>query len=142
MNFVDLDDAIAAAAGKPVKEIFADDGEDTFRDCEARALSQALQADAPVLIATGGGIVLRPENRDILGTDATVVWLRASTDTLLPRVSRNSNRPLLAGADPGDKLRSMIAERYPLYESVSDQLLDVDDLTLQQVVTCVMELVR
>lgn len=142
MDFVDLDDAIAAAAGKPVTEIFADAGEEAFRDCEAKALADALAADDPVLIATGGGIVLRPENRDVLAVDATVIWLRASTETLVPRISRNDNRPLLAGVDPAEKLDTMVHDRYPLYESVSDQLLDVDDLSLQQAVTCVMELVR
>lgn len=142
VDFVDLDEVIANRAGKEVKEIFADDGETAFRDCEAAALASTLASTSSALIATGGGIILRPENREQLDSHARVLWLRASTEILLGRVTRNSNRPLLAGSDPTERLTKMVADRYPLYESVADEVLDVDDLTMQQVVMCVVELLR
>jgi len=142
VGFLDLDDAISQVAGMSPSEMFAEQGEEAFRDLEAEILAQALAQDAPALIATGGGVVLREANREALVDHARSLWLRASPETLLPRLARNTNRPLLAGDAPEVKLDAMIHDRYPLYEKVAVEVLDVDGLSFQQVVTCVVELLR
>lgn len=142
VSFVDLDDAITQAGGMTPSEMFAEHGEEAFRDLEAEVLARTLAAPDPVLIATGGGVVLREANREALVDQATSLWLRASLDTLVPRLARNTARPLLAGDELLTKLDAMIQHRYPLYEKAAVEVLDVDGLSFQQVVTCVVELLR
>jgi len=142
VGFVDLDDEITKTAGMPPAEMFTEHGEAAFRDLETQTLAHTLARPDAVLIATGGGVVLRDANREALIDQATSLWLRASVDTLLPRLARNYKRPLLAGDAPEVKLEAMIHDRYPLYEKVANEVLDVDGLSFQQVVTCVVELLR
>jgi len=136
LGSVDLDAAVAAAAGRSVAEIFAADGEPGFRSLESAALSEALSGPA-VVVATGGGGVLDPANRTLLAERATVVWLRAEPVTLVDRlVGSSEERPLLGGgADAAlDRLVQMASERGPLYEEVADVAVPVDGKTASEVV--------
>lgn len=139
---VDLDAAVAAAAGRTVAEIFAADGEPVFRSMESAALSEALSGPSSV-VATGGGVVLDPANRTLLAERATVVWLRADPVSLVDRlVASAEERPLLVGgADVAlDRLAQMASERGPLYEEVADLAVTVDGRTASEVVDALDEL--
>ena len=121
---VDVDRSVEQAAGTTVSAVFGELGEDAFRDLEARVLADALDG-APAVIATGGGAVVRPENRARLARQATTVWLRADLDVLVERLRRSrERRPLLAG-DAATALRRIAAEREPLYREVADLVIDV-----------------
>jgi shikimate kinase len=135
--FVDLDDAIVAAAGRPIPELFAAEGEAGFRDRETAALRAALAEPTPLVVATGGGVVLREENRALLGERAVVVWLDAEVDALAARVGDGTGRPLLADA-PAERLRSLATARRPLYEAVADLRVDTSGLGPDEVVTAVV----
>ena len=126
--FVDADEALEARAGRSIADIFEVDGEDTFRDLEADVLAWLLAAPQPGVIASGGGVVLRPENRDLLrGEDVTVVWLDAGPAFLASRVERKAHRPLLTGAvAPLEVLERLHAERAPLYAEVADHVVGVE----------------
>ena len=141
LEFVDLDQVIVDHAGCPIVDIFAEHGEAGFRDLEAQLLAASLD-NGPALIATGGGIVLRQENRDLMRDKLTVVWLRASIETLVPRLTRDSKRPLFAEKDPAATLAEMMKRRDPLYDEVADITIDIDDLDIHHVVICVAELAR
>lgn len=139
---VDLDAAVAAAAGRPVAEIFASDGEAVFRSMESVALSAALSGPSSV-VATGGGVVLDPANRTLLAERATVVWLRADPASLVDRLVLSSEeRPLLAGGTDValDRLVQMASERGPLYEEVADLAVPVDGRTAVEVAADLDEL--
>lgn len=141
LEVVDTDDAVAARAGRSVREIFVSDGEETFRDLEQGALVGALAA-GPCVIAAAGGVVLRPANREALHTAsrdgrAIVVWLRAGTETLVARTSRGGHRPLLDG-DPVGVLERLAAERADLYASVADVVVDTDGSHVAEVVEAVV----
>src|SRR5262249_55941383 len=124
LGFVDVDREVEASAGASAGEVFADRGEDAFRDLEAAALTDAGDA-GPSVIATGGGAVLRPANRALLGR-CRVVWLTAAPDVLVERLARSPQaRPLLAD-DPGSALRRLAGERDPLYREVADLVVDVE----------------
>jgi shikimate kinase len=127
--FVDADDALVAQVGRTIPEIFDAEGEAGFRDREAGFLLELLdRPDAPV-IATGGGVVLRPENRAALRDrdDATVVWLRGAPAFLASRAQRKPHRPLLAGdADPREVFDRLHAERAAFYEEVADVIVDIE----------------
>ncbi len=138
---VDSDAQIEARTGRTVREIWRTDGEATFRDLESAALAAALDDTEPCVVAAAGGVVLRPVNRDRLRRDdVEVVWLRADPATLLARIeaSGDTHRPLL-DEDPGGMLELMATDRTPLYESVADRIVDVDDRSPVEVAGAVLE---
>ncbi len=135
--FVDLDDAIVAVAGRPIPELFAAEGEAGFRDRETAALRSALAEPTPVVVATGGGVVLRDENRALLGERSVVVWLDAEVEALAARVGDGVGRPLLADA-PAERLRALDIARRPFYERVADLRIDTSGLGVDEVVAAVV----
>ncbi|MFT0545423.1 shikimate kinase [Allopusillimonas ginsengisoli] len=122
-QFVDLDHELEARCGVRVSLIFDIEGEDGFRKRETLLLDEISQQPG-IVLATGGGAVLAPENRRLLKERGTVVYLRASADELYRRVARDRNRPLLQTADPRARLHSLLQQREPLYESVATITVD------------------
>lgn len=114
LPFFDSDFEIEAAAGETIEEIFANRGERVFRDGERRVIARLLAQPVQVL-ATGGGAFMDPATRDVIARRAVSVWLRADLDTLVTRVSRRSNRPLLKAGEPRAILAKLIEQRYPVY---------------------------
>lgn len=142
-RFVDTDRQVEARTGRTVEEIWKSDGEPGFRQMEADALVAAMASTdaAPAVIAAGGGIVLDPRNRTLLQAHPPVVWLRATGATLAQRVGSGAGRPLLAD-DPSRALRRLSAERRALYEEVASTVIDVDQLSREEVVELVVEAAR
>ncbi len=125
LPWVDLDAVIETEQGMTAAELFAADGEASFRDLEAGLLARTLDGP-PCVVATGGGVVVRPANRVLLKERCRVVWLRADPDVLARRVGESDqDRPLLAG-DAATALRALGREREPLYRGVADLVVDVD----------------
>ena len=114
-EFVDTDQAVEAAAGKPVARIFAEDGEAVFRSLEREAIRQAVSCGGRV-IAAGGGATVDGRNRRLLLEQAYVVLLAAEPEAILERVRPLETRPMLAGwPDPLERIRSLLAERSGAY---------------------------
>lgn len=130
--FVDVDDRVVAHAGKPIRDIFAQDGEDAFRDAESRAL-ESLSHDAPSVVACGGGIVLRPENRSLLKELGDVVYLEVTAGEALARIGDLETRPLLAGGSGVIAATSLLSAREALYRSVADLTVDTVGRTPAQI---------
>jgi shikimate kinase len=136
--FHDTDDLVEQRAGRSVRELFREEGEDAFRRLETEVLVDALAAEEPAVVAAAGGVVLRPENRAALAAaDARVVWLCAEPETLLERVRNGMHRPLLDD-DPEGTLRRMHADREPLYREVADAIVSVDHRSIHEVVEAVL----
>jgi shikimate kinase len=124
--FADVDEQIELRAGRTVPAIFRDDGEEAFRRLEAKVAADLLARHHPLIVAAGGGVVTRPENRALLARHAFVVWLRASAEFLARRTDP-AHRPLLAGADDAAAaFELLVAERSPLYAAVADAVVDVE----------------
>src|SRR5262245_11797151 len=123
----DLDAYIEAAEGCSIAELFEREGEAYFRRREGEVLRQALDAGARV-IACGGGVVLDPAHRRLLGERCRVAWLEVSPVEALRRVGTTAGRPLLAAAEPGARLAALLAERTPLYAEVADDRIATDGL--------------
>lgn len=119
LPFVDADHEIEAAAGKSISDIFAEHGEGHFRDGEAKVIARLLQ-NGPVVLATGGGAVLREDTRARIRQQAISIWLKADAETILRRVRRRSNRPLLQTGDQAETVTRLIAEREPIYSQAAD----------------------
>ena len=114
LAFVDSDTVIEQRIGMPIREFFASRGEDAFRDVEQDVIDDVTARDG-ALVATGGGAVLRPSNRDALHSRCHVFYLRSTPEELHRRLRHDSQRPLLQTADPLQRLRELYRERDPLY---------------------------
>lgn len=126
---VDLDDVMEEKAGASIAEIFSRQGEDGFRDLEAKVL-----ADVPTtlraIIVTGGGLVQRPENQAKLRQLGTIVWLDADPEILFARATENRLRPLLASAEDAKKtFAELLLKRRPIYQQLADLRIDTSGLT-------------
>lgn len=130
-RFVDTDQLVAKRAGKTISKIFAEDGEDAFRKLETEVL-QDCAAGVDQVISTGGGIVTRPENFEILKKAGYVIWLKASPETIYERVQRNRKRPLLQTENPKETIRNLLEQRVSLYEKANDLSVATDGLTLDE----------
>lgn len=126
-----------AAAGEPIAVLFARRGEAAFRDLEAEALRSALADDAREgrVVACGGGILERAENRDRLRERCVVVWLRVSPATAAARLDRaaRSERPLLAGARAMERLEALLTARQAAYEAAADAIVETDGRSAEAV---------
>lgn len=114
LPFVDADDEIEKAAQMTIPEIFATYGEPYFRDGERRVIARLVEG-APRVIATGGGAFVNPETRALILDKAITVWLDSDVDTLLERVGRKDNRPLLQQGNPREILTRLRTERESAY---------------------------
>ena len=139
---VDLDDAIVAVAGRSLREIFEDSGERAFREFESAQLSMLADAE-PSVVACGGGIVVRDENRSALKHMGLVVYLKVSAGETLARVGADGTRPLLSG--PGGVIAAtrLLEARESLYAAVADVAIDTvgrdADAVARDVVAAVKE---
>lgn len=122
-EFVDSDQEIEQRTGAKISWIFDMEGEQGFRQREQAMIEELTQRKA-IVLATGGGAVIREENRSCLKTRGIVVYLQASLDELLRRTSYDKNRPLLQADDPGTVLAGLMRQREPWYQEVADLVFD------------------
>jgi shikimate kinase len=134
---LDIDQMVTSKFGMPIPEIFSKHGENKFRDAETETL-QALATSGPAVIVTGGGIVLREKNIDLLKRLGAVVWLQADEATLFKRASRTGNRPLLQHKNPRNAFAQMLQARLPLYAKVADIRVDTSALTGEEVTLAIL----
>jgi shikimate kinase len=128
-EFIDLDDELEARCGVEVAVIFEIEGEAGFREREHALLAEVAEGRGRI-IATGGGAVLREDNRQVLRDSGLVVWLKASVAQQLKRLERDRRRPLLAAPDRKERLMRMAEQRNPLYASVADLVFESRNLPL------------
>jgi len=118
LPFSDSDHVIEQQLGCSIREYFEREGEERFRDVEESVIEQLTQRRAGVL-STGGGVILRPANRQCMRQRCQVVYLNSSADELFKRLRHDVNRPLLQVADPLNRLRDLHAVRDPLYRETA-----------------------
>ena len=137
LQFKDTDKEIEQRTGADIPWIFDVEGEQGFREREQSMVVELCELDG-VVIATGGGVVLRPENRQALRDGGRVVYLHASVEQQLERTSRDRNRPLLRNAEPGKVLRNLMEIRDPLYREIADIIIETDErpprLVVQEII--------
>lgn len=131
-QLVDTDQMIVDRAGRPIPQIFKEDGEATFRKIENQVLED-LQKYQGHIISTGGGIIGSEKNRELLKQLGYVIWLCASPEEILDRTARNTNRPLLNNDDPERTIRQLLDERNPLYKKVSHLKINTDQLCFEEI---------
>lgn len=143
LECLDTDKLVEARAGKSVRQIFSDDGEQTFREIESDVLADCLRTPQGAVVAGAGGVVVREENRTLLNRhrseDGTlVVWLHATPQVLAQRTAKGAHRPLLDEDRAGTLVR-LSQERAPLYSAVADIVVDVSDRSQESVCTLLID---
>ncbi|MDB2448731.1 shikimate kinase AroK [bacterium] len=133
LTFIDSDREIEARSGANIPWIFDLEGEAGFRDRETAVLAELVEEGQQV-IATGGGAIIRPENRELLKSKGQVVYLQTSVEQQLVRTAKDKNRPLLRGPDPEGTLRRLAAERRPYYEATAHLTINTNGLSPRTVV--------
>ncbi len=128
-DWVDADDLIEAHAGKTIAAIFSEDGEEAFRDLEARVVEELCHRTRTV-VGLGGGAVLRQENRLAIQTSGPVVWLTASVDAIQKRTaadaSTQTRRPNLTSGGGRSEIESVLAQRTPIYQACATLVVDTE----------------
>jgi shikimate kinase len=125
LQFADSDTEIEARTGADIPWIFDVEGEEGFRVREQQAVAEMTLWDN-VLLATGGGVIMRQENRQVLAARGFVIYLHATVDEQVRRTHRDRRRPLLQDGDPEEILGNLMVVRDPLYREIADHIIDTD----------------
>ena len=136
LPFRDADEEIEAAAGRSIADIFAERGEQEFRDGERRVIARLLE-QPPHVLATGGGAFVNPMTRELVLTRAVAIWLKTDLQVLAGRVARKNTRPLLIGKDPMEVLKAQAEARYPAYAE-AHLTIDTGDATHHSAVDAII----
>ena len=138
LPFYDSDKAIEETTGVSIPTIFEFEGEDGFRDREQKMIKQLTQLQG-IVLATGGGAILREENRKLLKANGFVVYLKCSVGRILERTRKDTQRPLLRTDNPRARLESLYAEREPLYLACADFKVDTGVMHSKAAVNRILE---
>lgn len=134
---LDTDEAVATQFGIPIAEMFEVYGEEKFRNAETETL-RGLATDRATIIVTGGGIIMRAENVDLLRRVGTVVWLNGDEAVLFERASRRNTRPLLQNENPRAVFSELFQKRVPLYKAAADFEINTGRLDHDQVAEIIL----
>ena len=138
LALADSDQAIEQRLGCTIRSYFDSHGEAAFRDVEEAVIDELTRRGASLVLATGGGAVLRPVNRQRLRERGTVIYLRSSPEQLFKRLRHDTKRPLLQVADPLQRLRDLYAERDPLYRECAHFVVDTHGSSLPMLVNRIL----
>jgi len=133
-KFFDSDKEIEKRTGATIPLIFELEQEDGFRKRES-AMIKELSSKPDIVLATGGGAVLKKQNRDIMNKQGYVIYLCAPVEQLMRRTARDKNRPLLQTDNPKQTIKDLLKIRDPLYREVADLIMETNGLSVTQVVT-------
>jgi shikimate kinase len=137
-RFLDTDELVVQSEGRNIPEIFSRNGEDYFRDVEQRSLEK-LVGVCGIILSTGGGLVLRPANRQTLKRIGIVAWLDASPDALFERATRSGRRPLLQTENPRKTFDELFSLRRELYNLTADFRVDSTRLSHDEVAQMLLD---
>jgi len=138
---IEMDDLLAERAGKSITQIFAEDGEEVFRQMETELLRE-IGAGEPALVSCGGGVVLRPENVEIMKNSGTILMLSATPETIFSRVRHSTKRPILNGNMNVEFIAELMAKRDPAYRAAADVTVSIDGKTSDIVAKELVERIR
>jgi len=138
LTFIDSDHEIEKHTGVDIPLIFEKEGEEGFRKREADIIDELTQ-QRNIVLATGGGAVIKEENRKHLINRGLVIYLQADIKHLIRRTRKDRNRPLLQGPNPEKKLREIMQQREPLYRQTADHTIDTGKYSVQAIINQILE---
>lgn len=137
-DFIEMDFLVSVLAGMPIAEIVKKHGWDRFRDLEAEAVADLADQDNKV-IATGGGVVVRPKNIELLKKSGTLVLLEVSVETLLERIGDDENRPSLTGKPRQEDIKQTAKDRELLYKNAADITIETENRPAKEVAEIILK---
>ena len=136
-QLIDTDTAIETACGQSIADIFAEVGQEGFRDLESDQIARLDCLSEPAVVSLGGGAILRPENRKRIQSLGSTVWLQALPETIHERIARDtatqSRRPKLSSLGDLEEIRTILEKRIPLYQDVADFAVSTEGKTMNEV---------
>ena len=138
-RFLDSDGLIEQEEQQSIPTVFQMKGEAYFRDRETKLLNKLKASLHEAVLSTGGGMPIRPQNRELLRQLGFVVFLKTSDDAILRRLRGDTSRPLLAGEDPGSRVEELQREREPFYNATAHYILNTDGLSPEKLADRIME---
>ncbi len=134
VEFIDTDERIEREQGRKISDIFAEDGENAFRNMETELLKRLQESDEEFVLSIGGGMPVREENRKLLRSIGEVIYLKTSKEEILRRVSGDTNRPLLQGGALEEKVERLMKARVHIYVETSHRSVVTDGKTVKKII--------
>ena len=142
MPLMDTDLQIETEQGRPVRQIFDERGEAWFRLLESGLLERLAKSSEKMVVSTGGGLPIQPQNRELLAKAGIVIYLQVSAREVLRRLDGDTSRPLLASGDKQARVQDLLAKREPVYQSTADMIIETDGMSPEQIVERIIEQLR
>lgn len=137
-SFLDTDDMIVEREGMRIPDIFEQYGEDYFRDCESRAIEGVAKKDN-LVVATGGGIIMREKNREMISKSGFCIYLNADVDTIYKRINGDSNRPALTDKSEKEEIKTLLEKRCPLYTELAEFEIDTSKMNFTKSLDAILK---
>ncbi|NLJ96140.1 MAG: shikimate kinase [Clostridiales bacterium] len=138
-DFMDTDELIEVKQGTTISEIFSTNGEEYFRDLETDLLLSLKDKMRKTVLSTGGGMPIRDKNIKLLRKMGQVIYLSASKNTIIERVSKDTSRPLLNVNNIGETVDRLLGLRIPIYEKAADIIINTDKFSLEDIVAKILQ---
>ena len=140
--YIDSDKQIEREQHKTISAIFADSGEQAFRDMETAYLRRLTEQKGRFILSTGGGMPVREENRALLKQIGKVIYLKTDAETIYERLKEDTTRPLLQCEDPSGRIRDMLSVRDPIYADAADYVVVTTGQSVQEIVAKIVDLME
>ncbi|MBN2156552.1 MAG: shikimate kinase [Candidatus Lokiarchaeota archaeon] len=140
MEFVDMDELIQSTLNMSIKQIFQEQGEHAFREHE-RLLSKELRKKSNLVIATGGGVILEPQNMEFLSENGMIIYLKSDFKTIIDRIEHSASRPLYE-MDNTENFRNLFRFREPLYQKYADYVIQVSNNHISSIVKKIKQKIK
>lgn len=138
--FYDSDHEIEQRTGVDISLIFEIEGESGFRKREAKILAELVQLNN-IVLSTGGGSIITPQNRENLQDNGRIIYLKATSEKLYKRTKHDKKRPLLGNENRLTKIETLLVAREPLYNSLANIVIETDNLTIKQILGKILHLI-
>ena len=139
-EFYDSDHEIEKHTGADVSLIFELEGEEGFRKRESQLLKEIV-SNKNIVLSTGGGAVLDPENRKLLSDNGIIIYLKSTAEKLYRRIADDKRRPLIQTDDRLNKIKKILEERGPLYQSLANEIIETQELSIKQITQKILDLI-
>ena len=139
-EFYDSDHEIEKHTGADISLIFELEGEEGFRKRESQLLKEIV-SNKNIVLSTGGGAVLNPENRKLLSDNGIIIYLKSTAEKLYRRIADDKRRPLIQTDDRLNKIKKILEEREPLYQSLANEIIETQELSIKQITQKILDLI-
>ena len=139
-EFYDSDHEIEKHTGADISLIFELEGEEGFRKRESQMLKEIV-SNKNIVLSTGGGAVLNPENRKLLSDNGIIIYLKSTAEKLYRRIADDKRRPLIQTDDRLNKIKKILEEREPLYQSLANEIIETQELSIKQITQKILDLI-